>query len=180
MKIGLIGEDPNDTAAIANLLKLKFDHQFVPVIKKRAKGDQLENSKFTKLLKAQLIADNYDLLIFIRDLDGFDNEDLKVKARMDWFSRNSKHFEGHSLFLINIQELEAIFFADVENLNKIFNLGVKFKNPLSVSKPKETLKRLTNEKYHENKAADYISKLTYDTVLKNYKPLKEIDGYLKV
>jgi len=176
MKIGLIGENPNDTTTVANLLKMKFNHQYVSVLKRRT-GDQLENEKFTRLLKSELKTNKYDVLIFIRDLDGFEGAVEKVKARVGWFDKNSKLFNGDSFYLLNIHSLEAIFFADVEGLNNFYNLDVRFRNPLLIDNPKDTLKRLTADKYHENKAAELMSKLNYDTVLKNYKPLEEIHNY---
>jgi hypothetical protein len=179
MRVGLIGENPNDTATIANLLRMKFDYHYIPVVKNRSEGDQLETEKFTKLLKAELRTKKFDVLIFIRDLDGFGNEEEKMSRRINWFDRNKKHFEGDTLFLLNIQSLEAIFFADVESLNKVYRINTKFKNPVFINKPKSELKRITLDKYHENRASELISKLNYETVLKNYKPLIHIDNYLK-
>jgi len=179
MRVGLIGENPNDTESIANLLSLKYNHQYISVLKRR-KGGQLDNAKFTALLEIELKNNNFDLLIFIRDLDGFENEADKVKVREKWFATNKLHFKKDSLFLLNIHALESIFFSDVISLNKIFNLKLSFSNPLSINNPKKELIRVTAERYKENRAADYISKLDYNAVLKNYKPLKDIDNYLKV
>jgi hypothetical protein len=176
MRVGLIGENPNDTDTIANLLKMQFNHQYISVLKRR-KGNQLDNIKFSKLLEVELKLNRFDVLIFIRDLDGFEHEVDKVKVREDWFEKNKAYFKGDSLFLLNVHALEAIFFADVESMNTFYNLSLKFKNPLFINKPKDELKRLTAEKYHENKAADLISKLNYGAVLKNYKPLEEIHNY---
>jgi len=177
MRIGLIGENPNDTESIANLLRLKYNHQYISVLKRR-KGGQLDNNKFTSLLEIELRNNNFDLLIFVRDLDGFENEPDKVAVREKWFTINKAHFQKDSLFLLNIQTLEAIFFSDIVSLNKVFNLKVSFKNPITISNPKKELMKITSDRYKENRAADYISKLNYDSVLKNYKPLKEIDDYL--
>jgi hypothetical protein len=138
----------------------------------------LETEKFTKLLKAELRTRKFDILIFIRDLDGFENEEEKMSRRINWFDRNKKYFDGNSLFLLNIQSLESIFFADIESLNKAYRINTNFRNPIFINKPKSELRRLTSDKYHENKASELISKLNYETVLKNYKPLKEIDDYL--
>jgi hypothetical protein len=176
MKVGLIGEDPNDSAAIANLLKMKFNHQYIPVLK-RKKGDQIESDRFTELLKMELKGQKLDVLIFIRDLDGFNHEEDKMSKRMAWFEKNSQYFNGDSLFFLNIQSLEAIFFADVKSLNAHYKIDIKHKNPIFINKPKSELKRLTAQKYHENKAAELISKLNYDAVLQNYEPLKEIHNY---
>jgi hypothetical protein len=177
MRIGLIGEAPNDTTAIANLLKKRFDHQYIPILN-RIKGDQIENKGYSKLLKSELQTKTLDVLIFIRDLDGFESEDDKIQNRMRWFNENKVYFDGPSLFLLNIHELEAIFFADVDSLNKLFKLKLKFKNPVFVVNPKEELKRVTTNKYHENRASEYITHLDYDVVLAKYKPLKEIDNFL--
>jgi hypothetical protein len=178
MKVGLIGENPNDTDAIAVLLRKRHNHNYVSVLKRR-KGGQLDNDKFTKLLKTELNADTYDVLIFVRDLDGFETEEDKVKKRQDWFDINSTSFGGKSLFLLNVHELEAIFFADVDSLNKLFGLKLKFKNPMFISNPKEELKKISSAKYNENRAAEYMVSLDYNAVLSNYKPLKEIHNYFK-
>lgn len=176
MKVGLIGENPNDTDAIAILLRKQHKHDYISVLKRRT-GGQLDNDKFTKLLKSELSRSNFDVLIFVRDLDGFASEEDKVRDRQNWFDKNSICFSGTSLLLLNIHELEAIFFADVDSLNKMFGLKLKFKNPLFMSKPKEELKKVTGAKYHENRAAEYIAKLDYTIVLDNYKPLQEIHNF---
>lgn len=177
MKIGLIGENPNDTDAIAALLKKQHKHDYIAVLKRRT-GDQLENDKFSKLLQTELKTTKYDALIFVRDLDGFESDEAKLRARGDWFNRNKALFGGESVFFLNIHELESIFFSDVDSLNKIFKIKLKFRNPLFISKPKEELKKLTSAKYHENRAAEYMVQLDYATVLSKYKPLKEIDDFL--
>ncbi|MFY7728121.1 MAG: hypothetical protein ACOVRN_01245, partial [Flavobacterium sp.] len=111
-------------------------------------------------------------------LDGFETDEAKVKNRYDWFTKNKALFEGESVLFLNVHELEAIFFSDVESLNKVFKLKLKYKNPLSISKPKEELKRITMNKYHENRASEFMIHLDYDVVLAKYKPLKEIDNFL--
>ncbi|MGQ2982251.1 hypothetical protein [Flavobacterium sp.] len=178
MKVGLIGENPNDTIGVAQLLLQCHPHYYVPVLKRRT-GGQLDNVKFTKLFEIELKTGQFDLLIFVRDLDGFENDAPKMQARQKWFNNHKVLFNGESLYLLNIQTLEAIFFSDIESLNKIFKLKLKFKNPLQIDNPKKELIRLTSEKYKESRSADYMARLDYATVLKNYPPWKVLDDYFK-
>lgn len=84
MKIGIIGEDPYDTHAIKNLLVQKYPYRFKPILKK-IKGDQLNSPKTRKLLKIELKAESYPIIIYTRDLDGLETEISKIEKIKNWF-----------------------------------------------------------------------------------------------
>jgi hypothetical protein len=52
-RIGLIGEDPNDTSSIINLLKSKYSKgfSFIPLVK-HIRGHRLDNADFPRKLQA--------------------------------------------------------------------------------------------------------------------------------
>jgi hypothetical protein len=55
MRIGLIGEDPNDTSAVINLLKRKYSHLHFKILLKKVKGYDLDRGqKVEDLLNAEL------------------------------------------------------------------------------------------------------------------------------
>lgn len=72
MTIGLVGEAPNDTNAIKNLLSKQYsipNYYFYPILD-HIHGTQLDNPKTKRLLRIEYEFKKPDIVIFIRDLDG--------------------------------------------------------------------------------------------------------------
>jgi hypothetical protein len=127
IRVGLLGEDPNDTSSVKNLLEKKYKNKvvFVPILK-RIKGFQLDNPKVQNALPIEFNSKKCHFAILIRDLDGFASQANKVKIRSDWFSELNGLIKNKGIFLLNIWELEALIFADIENFNINFKLKYKF------------------------------------------------------
>ncbi|MEO6834006.1 MAG: DUF4276 family protein [Chitinophagaceae bacterium] len=171
IRIGLIGEAPNDTTAIRNLLQPSFGNkvQLSSVIKSR-RGGQMDSEKFARMVKAELTDDQKDLYVFIRDADGVATEKAKLKKRKEWYCELSKDTKRPTLFLLNIYELEALIFADIDTFNHLY--GSKIKSPGDVSmmsEPKDELKHKTEKrkKYHESHCPDIFKKMNLETVKNN-------------
>ena len=84
VKVGLVGEDPNDTLSIKNLLEKRYKgkvqfHQLA----KRIQGYQLDNPKIKKSFPIEFEHQEDSFLIYIRDLDAFkslkDREQAKTR-----------------------------------------------------------------------------------------------------
>lgn len=174
IRVGLIGEDPNDTQSIKNLLSRKYgDLHFHPMLK-GVKGHQLDHVKTARAIAQEMKTAKCKLIIFIRDLDGAESQSHLVKIKKDWFKKNAKNTD---VLLLNIWELEALMFADIDTFNKEYGCNINFKgDPMRVDKPKEKLKEKTSKgkkKYHESHAPDVFNLLQINQLSKNCKYFKD-------
>lgn len=176
--IALVGEDPNDTKAIKNLLSQKYsrDVKFYPIIRNK-RGDQLNNATTIKALEIELQLRKYDYVIFIRDLDGFETEKSKLENRLKWFNKLNQVCNKKGLLLLNIYELEALILADIEIFNKEYKVSISnVGNVMSKKEPKEFLILKTNKskkKYAESHCPDLFKKLRVSQVAINCKYFKD-------
>ncbi|ERJ59342.1 DUF4276 family protein [Sphingobacterium paucimobilis] len=170
IKIGVIGEDPNDTTAIQNLLRPKLGAiANFKTICKNIRGCHLDSPKFYKTVGAETKSTSYDILICIRDLDAFKSESAKVLERQNWHKKIKDAANGCStVLLLNIWELEAIIFADLIPFNKRYGVSLSFAgDPSSLKDPKERLKsetRKAKRKYVESDCKELFSELDFDKV----------------
>ena len=162
-KIGLIGESPNDTQAILNLLRKKYQDkvQFV-ILLKRITGHQLDAiNKITRLLRAEWDK-SLDFVIYIRDLDDLETNREKIQQREKWFHDLEKCTNGKGILLLNIYELEALILADINCFNKHYGTTLQIKgDPMRKKNPKEFLQEKTRKKkkYKESDCPDLFSSL---------------------
>jgi hypothetical protein len=170
MKIGIIGEDPYDTGAIRNLLAQKYEYQFRPILKK-IRGDQLNSPKTGKLLKIELKANHYPIIIYIRDLDGLETETRKKEKVVKWFNELNALHKKNGILLLNIYELEALILADIEVFNSLFGTRINFTgNPMFKAEPKKYLKvqtRKSRRTFEVSENPAIFKKLRIETVIKN-------------
>lgn len=119
IKIGIIGEDPNDTISVKNILSKKYENiNFIPLLK-NITGGQLDSlNKVNRMLEIEYKTEKCKYLIVVRDLDAFENDIDKLKTKNDWFN---KIIIENKLFLLCIYEIEALILADIETFNKIYN-----------------------------------------------------------
>jgi hypothetical protein len=176
-KIGLIGEDPNDTIAIQNLLQNQHSNglQFKQLIK-NIRGHQLDNERTFHSLKIEYTDYQPHLVLFIRDADGIATENKKIKKVVDWFNNLNKTVENKGLLLVNIYELEALILADIATFNKLYGTLIKFPgNVMYQTEPKEFLIQKTfknRKRYSEAHCPDIFKHLNFDTVINNCKYFK--------
>jgi hypothetical protein len=171
IRVGLIGEDPNDTKSVENLLNQKYNGriQFLTLLKS-VKGYQLDNPKVKKSLPIEFFDKGCNFAIYIRDLDGFGTETIKKAKRIQWFKELDSTVNKKGILLLNIWELEALIFADINVFNQLYKTSFKFKgDPTFIKEPKEVLKRITSglrKRYHESDCPDIFKKLDFDVVKK--------------
>jgi len=171
IKIALIGEDPNDTTAIQNLLIPRFGSvaQFKAICE-NLKGYQLESAKFFKQVGIETNGGKFDLVLCIRDLDAFKSETRKVNERLKWYQKVRQSATScKTILLLNIWELEAMLFADLELFNRKYGTSLSYtKDPTSIKDPKEKLKsetRKAKRKYVESDCRDLFCELDFNKVL---------------
>ncbi|WP_304063176.1 DUF4276 family protein [Pedobacter glucosidilyticus] len=175
IQVGLVGEDPNDTAAIKNLLSSKYEGklQFKPLLK-GIKGYQLDNPKTSRALEQEVKRTSCKIIIFIRDLDGFDTQQDFVERKKTWFKKLSKK---EDVLLLNVWELEALILADIAAFNNLYKCNISFTgNPMRQKDPKEFLKSKTangKRQYKESHAPEVFQSLNIDLLIKNCAFFKE-------
>ncbi len=170
-KIGLIGEDPNDTTSLKNLLLQKHPSglQFKQLIKNK-KGYQLDNAKIPSALKIEYDEYKPQHVIFIRDADSLPTNIIKIQKIKDWFNKLNEVIDGKGILLINIYELEALILADIDTFNLHYNTTIRYaKNVMYQQKPKEFLIQKTwktKKRYSESHCPDLFMHLKFDTIIK--------------
>lgn len=181
--IALVGEDPNDTLAIKNLLLQKYsrDFKFYPILRNK-RGDQLNNAATIKALEIELETRAYDYVIFIRDLDGLETEKARLNSRIKWFNDLNKVCNKKGLLLLNIYELEALILADIEVFNKEYKVSIPgVGNVMFKKQPKEFLILKTaksKRKYSESHCPGLFKKLRVPQLTANCKYFKDFIGKL--
>lgn len=171
ISVGLVGEDPHDTISIKNLLNQRYKRDIVfKPLASRIRGYQLDNPKIARSLHAEWNTGKFKFIVFIRDLDGFKSEPLKIKTKLEWFEGLNKISGGENVLLLNIWEIEALIFGDIETFNKMFNTSINFKgDPMYLKDPKEILMRETRKgkkQYREHDCPQIFSKLNIDIIEK--------------
>jgi len=154
-KIGVIGESPHDTKPMCEVLEREYAGHatFRPVLQ-RIKGGKLDSITWaSKVISAEVKTSDFDLYLFMRDLDGFKSDKSRVKKVKDWYKKLSANTPKHKLLLC-VQEMEAYVLSDIDTFNKEYKTKVRFtSDPEMKENPKEFLKLKTskgNKKYHES------------------------------
>jgi len=91
MKIGLVGEAPNDTQSIKNLLSKRYSnskYEFVFMLQ-RTNGSNLDSQKSKRFLRIEFEQQKPDLVIFIRDLDSILPNKIKLYDRKNYFTSST-------------------------------------------------------------------------------------------
>jgi hypothetical protein len=168
MKIGLVGEAPNDTQSIKNLLQKRYSvdkFEFVFMLQ-RINGSNLDSQKTKRFLRIEFEFQKPDIVIFIRDLDSVLPNKPKLYERKNYFTESNRVVDKRGLPLLHIFEIEALILADVETFNRIFNTQLpSFPNVMEIAEPKELLKSASN-KYSESLNARIFEELDFAKVLK--------------
>lgn len=183
-KIGLIGEAPNDTLSIQNLLSRKYPDifQFKQLIKNK-KGYQLNNSRAVAALKLEFAEYSPDHVLFIRDADALPSEVDKIQVIKDWYEKMNQIVDKRGILLINIYELEALILADIGTFNKLYRTSIQYSNNCMHQKePKEFLKQKTSNYpkiYSEAHCPEIFKHLSFDLLVANCTYFKDFDTSIK-
>ena len=169
VRIGLIGEDPNDTTAITHLLQQRFNKGFRYItLSPQKRGSQIFNDASVRSYNIEIMKDRPHHIIVIIDADSIVTENAKIKKRKSLYNKLSRQLNCKSLLLLNIYELEALILADIEGFNKHYQTKVNFKGNVSYQqKPKEYLQEKSARKYQVAHCAYLFLHLNFDTILQN-------------
>lgn len=174
MKIGLVGEAPNDTAAIQNLLSKNENYknfEFATLLRD-INGSMLDNNKtFRRILRIEYETQKPNLIIFIRDLDALETDrDAKLK-RQETFNYSNSIIDKKGIFLLHIYEIEALIFADINAFNRAYGCLIPaVSDPMEISEPKEKLIKATRKSiklYSETHNSKIFNLLNFDVVKTN-------------
>ncbi len=168
--IGLIGEDPNDTTSIKNLLLKKHPSGLVfKQLLRNKRGNQLDNPKVAASLKIEFESAQPHFVLFIRDVDGLPTELVKIKKVDDWFNKLNLVVNDKGILLKNIYELEALILADIATFNKIYHTTISFtSNVMYQNDPKGFLMQKTSKtknQYKESHCPQIFDELNVDEIL---------------
>jgi hypothetical protein len=172
MKVGLLGEAPHDTTAIAALLNQRFrgEVQFFALVDD-VRGSQIEEQRIKRILRREYEFEKPALVIFIRDLDGLESDEAQLRLRKGYFSEWKSVVDGNALFLLNIYAIEALILADIEAYNKFYACEVEVADdPMLIPKPEIYLK--TRSPYLEGQLSAILSSLRIEIVVKNCRYFK--------
>lgn len=167
MKIGLVGEAPNDTQAIKNLLEKKYSndkYNFVFMLQ-RYNGSQLDSQKTKRFLRIEYEHQKPDIVIFIRDLDSVLPNKSKLYERKNYFSESDRVVDKKGIPLLHIYEIEALIFSDIDTFNLQYGTNLqRIVNVMGISEPKEVLKK-ASKKYNESHNPEIFKLLNFDKVM---------------
>jgi len=167
MKIGLVGEAPNDTQSIKNLLEKRYsnnNHEFVFMLQ-IINGANLDSQKTKRFLRIEYELQKPDIVIFIRDLDAVLPNKKKLYERKEYFTNSNNVIDKKGIPLLHIYEIEALILTDVATFNNKY--GAKLEevpNVMTIPEPKEYLKK-ASKKYSESHNADIFRLLDFDKTL---------------
>ena len=183
MKIALIGEAPNDTQAIKNLLIKRYEtgkYEFVFMLQ-RINGSNLDSQKTKRFLRVEFENQKPDLVIFIRDLDALLNDKSKLDERKFYFTEFNSVVDKKGFYLLNIFEIEALILADIDSFNVLYQTNIDtFLDVMLIQQPKELLKNASKH-YNESHNGAIFEKLEFDKVMecKYFNDfIVELDKYL--
>ncbi len=164
MKIGLVGESPNDTSSIQNLLVKQFPHFEYQFLLDRINGSQLDSQKTKRFLRREYEIKQPDIVIFIRDLDGILPSKEKMILRKSYFTESNSVVDKVGIYLLNIYEIEALILADIVTFNSLFGTNLEeIEDPMRIEEPKEFL-RSSSKKYRESLNPKIFKELDFDRV----------------
>ena len=167
MKIGLVGEAPNDTQSIKNLLSKRYSnskYEFIFMLQ-RTNGSNLDSQKSKRFLRIEFEQQKPDLVIFIRDLDSTLPNKIKLYDRKNYFTSSNNVVDNKGIPLLHIFEIEALILTDVSTFNKIYNSKlIEVDNVMMIKEPKEYLKT-ASKKYSESHNAEIFDLLDFNKTL---------------
>lgn len=183
IKVGLVGEDPNDADAIKALLVAKFKSrpvQFIKLGERIMKGNQLDTEKARKIIGDDFRVRRPDFVVVTRDLDALESNTAQRAKRDKWFDLlNEQALASKGLFLLHIYELEALIAAHPEVFNHHY--GAKYTPPgdvMHIEDPKGKLRDATRKcrsVYHPNHSPELLGKVSYDRLVERCRYFKAFD-----
>lgn len=180
VRVGLVGEDPNDTNALIALLERQYAGRIVFIkLGKRLRGDQLETDKARALISDDFQEKAPHFVVVMRDLDSNAADTHKRAGREAWFTALNQELAGRGLFLLHIYELEALIAAHPEVFNAHYGAAYRPQTDvMRILEPKEKLREATRKCrtiYEPEHAAALFAKIDYARLLTRCRYFREFD-----
>lgn len=167
MKIGLVGEAPNDTESMKNLLIKRYPVEkfnFFSMLQ-IINGSNLDSQKTKRFLRIEFEQQKPDIVIFIRDLDSTLPNKEKLYERKNYFTTSNNVVNKKGIPLLHIHEIEALILTDVETFNNKYGTTIEeIENVMKIEEPKEFLKN-ASKKYNESHNSDIFKLINFDKTL---------------
>lgn len=186
VRVGLLGESPNDTEAIKVLLERQYTAQVTcfPLLE-RLTGGTLDSNKILRSLPIACARKRPDVVVVIRDLDALASNKTQLRLRQEYFTRVNREVGGHALYLLHIYEFEALIAADIQTFNRLYQSACKVPgDPSLIVDPKRVLQNATRKsqrgEYHENHSTEICTELDYSKLIKNCGYFREFDAAFAV
>jgi hypothetical protein len=201
--IALVGESPNDTLPVAALLAQEFsseEYEFSPLLsiarqnqlrgglldmkvqeKKRTRqgvfDGRIQPPRFLTILRLEYQIKRPAIVVFIRDLDALEDDKTALALKKKWFRKARQVVDDKAVFMLNIWELEALIWADLDGvkLHEKYKLieFKQFEDPMKISTPKEELMK---HKYDPSDCHEIFKLLRSNVVAEN---CRYYDKFLK-
>lgn len=117
-RVGLIAEDAYDVRSINALLKKKYTTVQFKHILPRVKGAGLKSDKTRRSITAEFKTSGCAFIVFMIDLDGVATHGDLISKKQNLFNSLNALCGNENLLLLNIWELEAMIFGDIDVFNK--------------------------------------------------------------
>lgn len=169
--VGLVGEAPNDTKSLKNLLPKKYREIDFKVFLNNIRGSQLDQQKTKTWLRKEYEIEKPDIVIFIRDLDALENDVEQLEIRRKYFRESNSVVNYKGIYLLNIFEIEALLLADINCFNGIYQTDIlEIADPMKIEQPKEFLKLATqkaSKQFNESHNPEIFDLLNFDLLKDN-------------
>lgn len=178
--VGLLGESPNDTSSLEVLLGKRYGERvrFV-IISPEITGTQLDSPKFQHIIRANYRFKKPDLVVVTRDLDAPEDDRPKRLERLLFFRKMNRGFEQKSIFLLNMQAMEALIAADIAPFDKKYGCTCLVPaDPMEIIDPAKFLKEATarcRKHYDEGHCAELLAEADYDKIVANCRYFADFD-----
>lgn len=174
MKIGLIGESPNDTHAFINLFKRQYHDtiEYKILIEDKRGGnldDVKEDSAVMKQLRFEYKFEKPDFVVLIRDSDALEHEE-EIEVRRHKMYALGNAVTQNTTYLFCIFEMETLLLADTDCVNSYYNTQFTYPSntedpadPMHKKEPKELL--IAHCGYKVNDCATLFTTINFQKLL---------------
>ncbi|WP_125916664.1 hypothetical protein [Hymenobacter coccineus] len=182
VRVGLLGESPNDTAALKVLLQQKYKERIqVFTLLKNLKADKVAGPKALRMLPKQYAEQQPDIVVFTRDLDALASDVTQMQKRRNEFNAINLCVGGKGIFLLHIYEFEALIMAHIGPFNTLYKCTCNPQaDPMRIIDPKGNLQEASRKgkrgEYSENDCEEVCAQLDYAELVKNCGYFRDFDA----
>ncbi len=167
VRIGLVGEFPNDMEIISSILSKKYSGiEFFQLIF-GIHGSELENQRTKAVLRKSYERLKPDYILFIRDLDSSEADKFQMEKRKAYFTEFNSVLDKKGFYLLHIQEIEALLLTDVNILNDYYGSKLEqVDDCIEITSPKDYIVQRIKQ-YKPGNNLTLLEKYPFDTLMNN-------------